>query len=142
MSSTTQYQPVHATTRIKCRCRPSSESIFIMLFLCTGFGIALTAFGAIGYHKLNSFSTEPSSCRVNSVGTVKKYNILIWNVDIVKQSQSKEIITGYDVLRSNLKIRGDGDEIRYSSVGLEHTIRGHSVSYFNHLLNYCLDFLL
>jgi hypothetical protein len=95
MSSATEYQPVPTTTQSKSRrCRPSSGGIFAIVALCVAFGIPLIVFGVLEYKKVDYLSNQPSSCRVNGIDTERKTELKlssvypVWNVDIVKQSQS------------------------------------------------------
>jgi hypothetical protein len=139
MSSATEYQPVPTTTQSKSRrCRPSSGGIFAIVALCAAFGIALIVFGVLEYKKIDYLSTKPSSCRVNAVGTERKTEIRlshvypVWNVDIVKQSQSNNAEKNLVVLRSSLKIKGPGD-YKFPAEALEDAQRLYSVSFCDHI---------
>jgi hypothetical protein len=139
MSSATEYQTVPTTKKTTIwsenlrRCT-GYPSIFTMVLLCVGFGVLLIIFGVLECMRVDNFSTKPSSCRVNSIGTVLKTGwrlsssvFPVWNVDIVKQSQTIIGRNNLIVLHSNLLIRGTGD-YRHPPLALEDAGQLYSVS--------------
>ena len=145
MSSTTEYQPVPTTTTNKVPRKTTlcSENIrhctgyptiLTTVLIFVGFGLPLFIVGVLGYMRIENFSKQPSSCRVNSIGTIQKSGwrlsgsvFPVWNVDIVTQSPTISGTNNISVLHSNLLIRGLGD-YRYKPLALEDAAQIYSVS--------------
>jgi hypothetical protein len=147
MSSATEYQSVPTTIQPKSRRhRPSCYDFPVILALCATSGILLIVVGipyivvgVLEYKKVDYLSTQPSSCRVNTVGREGTTGMIfsnaypVWNVDIVKQSQSNNSEKNLVVLRSSLKIKVPGD-YQSSPFTLEDAERLYSVSFCDHYI--------
>jgi hypothetical protein len=134
MSPAVEYQPVPTTTQTNGRRRKRSMEGLLFLIFFGSFTIPFIIFGVLRYNYVNSFNTKPNSCRVNSIVTVLNTQwklrgdvILVWNVDIVKQSQTNIAAKDLVVLRSSLQIWSTGDYMNSSSA-LEDAKQMYSVS--------------
>ncbi len=142
MSSATEYQAVPTTTATKktticsenIRHCTGYPTILTLVLIFVGFGLPLIIFGVLECMRIDNFSKQSSSCRVNSIGTIQKSGwrlsssvFPVWNVDIVTQSSTILGTNNISVLHSNLLIRGTGD-YRYSPLALEDAAQIYSVS--------------
>lgn len=141
MSSATEYQSVPTTATVQSDRpghRATSSGIFVLVLLCVGLGIPFIIFGVLEYKKVDNISTEPSSCRVNAIGTERKTEVKqlsrvfpVWNVDVVKQPKTNSATKNLVVLRSDLKIQGPGD-YKFPEIALEDAEQQYSVSSYDH----------
>jgi hypothetical protein len=134
MSPAIEYQSVPTTTQTNGRRRERSVESLLFLIFFGSFTIPFIIFGVHRYNYVNSFNTKPNSCRVNSIVTVLNTQwklrgdaSLVWNVDIVKQSQTNIAAKDLVVLRSSLQIWSTGDYMNSSSA-LEDAKQMYSVS--------------
>ncbi|CAF1568536.1 unnamed protein product [Rotaria magnacalcarata] len=126
MSSNTQYQTIPARKTIICRekcggCLALASGMLLFLSFISGMPIVVSY--GLEYHKVDSFSTQPSYCRVNAIGRHGRLSFkgvhsgyVDWNVDIVKQPQDNNASNHLVVLRRNVTALAFYDTERQYSV--------------------------